>query len=48
MATCKICGVENPTLPDWSNWDCPICQIEEMLATIDDYELFLEAIAALL
>jgi hypothetical protein len=47
MATCKICGVENPALPDWSNWDCELCKIEEMLATVYDYELFMEIIASL-
>lgn len=34
MATCRICGAINRDLPpDWTNWLCPICEIDEYKTT---------------
>ena len=30
MATCRICGTEDNSLPDWQNWDCFECFIEQL------------------
>jgi hypothetical protein len=31
MATCRICGLEDETLPaEWIEWECKYCVKEEM------------------
>jgi len=43
MATCKICGKEDGSLPDWPNWDCFRCFVEQVNA--DRHEKNYEVIA---
>ena len=36
MATCRICGTVNKSLPeDWTNWECWLCFLEGCVTYTD-------------
>lgn len=46
MATCKICGKQDGSLPDWKNWDCLECFGEELRGNGEpSYEVYEQQIA---